>query len=446
MVFSSLLFLFFFFPAVMIGHTFIKPRLRNGFLFAASIVFYAFGDLRYLPLFLFLTVFNWASGLAIGRWKGAGRRAASFVSISVNVLSLIVFKYIKLFMPFLGFSPDLPLGISFFVFQSISYLADVSRGTVHAERGLTGYGAYILMFPQLIAGPIVRYSDVSAELRERTVDSEALEKGMELFLCGMAAKVLIANRMGSMYADLTAIEGRGMLASFATLLALSFQYYFDFWGYSMMAQGMGRMMGFRFPDNFRHPFRATSMRIFWRRWHITLGSWLTSYIYIPLGGSRHGTARKVLATLITWAISGLWHGAGWNFLLWGLYFGVMILLEGFFWGKWIERHPVLGRIYTLLAFNASWFLFTFSTTAESLAFMREFLRPEAGPNVFFTLLGYAPWFVIAALVSFLPEDCAVLRRLSAHSGLKKAALFALLVLCVMSLVQAQYNPFIYFRF
>ncbi len=446
MVFSSLLFLFFFFPAVIIGHTFIKPRMRNGFLLAASIVFYTFGDLRYLPLFLFLTVFNWASGLAIDRWKGARRRAASFVSITVNVLSLIGFKYIKLFMPFLGISPDLPLGISFFVFQSVSYLADVSRGTVRAERGLTGYGAYILMFPQLIAGPIVRYSDVSAALKERTVDSEALEKGMELFLCGMAAKVLIANRMGGMYADLTAIENRGMLASFTSLFAQSFQFYFDFWGYSMMAQGMGRMMGFRFPDNFRHPFRAPSMRLFWRRWHITLGSWLTSYVYIPLGGNRHGPKRMLLATLITWAISGLWHGAGWNFLLWGLYFGVIILLEKRFWGKWIEGRKVIGCVYSLLTFSAAWILFNFSTASESLAFMREFIRPQAGPNVYFTLLGYAPWFIAAALISFLPEDCAALKRLSAHPVLKKAALLAALAMCVMSLVQAQYNPFIYFRF
>ena len=446
MVFSSLTFLFFFLPGVLILHTLLPQRLRNPFLLAASLLFYAFGDLRNLPLLLAITALDWGCCRLIESSSGRGRKLLTAAGVGVNVLVLILFKYLKLLVPGLPSYPALPLGISFFIFQSVSCLIDVSRGTVRAEKDPVDYAAYILLFPQLIAGPIVRYGEISEALHGRRILPGNLESGMKTFLAGLSAKVLLANRLGALCADLQAIPGRGALASWLVLVSCALQYYYDFFGYSLMACGIGRMLGFTFPRNFRHPFAAVSIRDLWRRWHMTLGSWLRSYVYIPLGGSRKGTPRLDLSLLVTWAVSGLWHGAGWNFLLWGLYFGVFIILETLLYGDRLERRPFIAHLYTLALFVLSWSLFLCETPQQLAAFAGQLFSPALGRNTVFLTLNQGA-ALAAAVVLAVPKAAGALRRLVMGRGpLSRVVCLAALALCVLSLIRAQYNPFLYFRF
>lgn len=444
MLFSSITFLFFFLPAVVLIHAVLPPRWRNPFLLAASIAFYCFGDARYLPLILLLTAADYLFGLGLEAWTGARRKVLLAVSVGVNVLALGYYKYAGM-LPFVTDPPALPLGISFFIFQSLSYLLDVHAGRIRAERSLPDYAAYILLFPQLIAGPIVRYNDVSRELHARSLPPERLERGVTTFLIGLGSKVLIANQLGAAYEALLAIPQRGTLATLAMLLCYGFQLYYDFNGYSLMAIGIGRMLGFEFPQNFNHPFVSASIGEFWRRWHMTLGSWLRTYIYIPLGGSRRGQARRVLNLLITWGLSGLWHGAGWNFVAWGLYFGALIALEAVWLGPWLEKHPRIGRVYAFTAVLLSWVLFSGDTLAALTATLTQLCTPVLGENVLFTLSCFLPVICLGCLLAS-QKVCQALNRLMAKAPVRAAVCLLLLVLCVASLLRSSYNPFLYFRF
>ena len=446
MVFSSLLFLFFFLPAVLIIHTALPQRFRNGFLLAASLAFYAVGDYKNLPLLLIITLLDWGCCRWMEPLSGAKRRAVMAFGVTVNILVLVIFKYLKLLAPGLSAYPALPLGISFFIFQSVSCLVDVYRGDVPAERSLRDYAAYILLFPQLIAGPIVRYSEVRTALHDRRITAEGLERGMKTFLAGLAAKVLLANRLGELCSGLQALPQRGAGAAWLVLISCALQYYYDFWGYSLMAVGMGRMLGFCFPRNFHHPFAATSIRDLWRRWHITLGAWLRSYVYIPLGGSRKGRLRTAANLLITWMISGLWHGAGWNFLAWGLFFGVFIALETLVYGAWLERHRLLAHIYTLALFVLSWSMFLYDSPAEILGLLGQlFAFHGSGNAAFITFNHLLP--LLAACALAIPKTVEVIKKpLMGGSVPAICAWAAVFALCVLSLIGAQYNPFLYFRF
>lgn len=444
MLFSSITFLFLFLPLVVLVHTVLPQRWRNGFLLLASVVFYAFGDLRYVPLIATLTAANWAFGRWIGASQGTRRRIFVLAGVGVNVLALGYYKYIGM-LPFVTNPPALPLGISFYIFQSLSYLLDVQSGRVQAERSLRDYAAYIMLFPQLIAGPIVRYSDVSAELHRRELQPERMERGMRDFLLGLASKVLLANSLGALYESLQAIPGRGALATAVMLLAYGFQLYYDFHGYSLMAIGMGRMMGFEFPANFDHPFASRSVSEFWRRWHMTLGDWLRTYIYIPLGGSRRGKARRVVNLLITWGLSGLWHGAGLNFLAWGLYFGALIALEAVLIGPWLEKHPRTGWVYAFTAVLLSWVMFSCGSLPEMGAVLAELTSLRMGANVPFTIACALPVLLAGCLLAS-PRVCALLARPLEKPWVRTLALSALLVVCVASLLRSSYNPFLYFRF
>lgn len=444
MLFSSIVFLFCFLPIVVLGHTLLPQQWRNGWLLLCSLVFYAYGDARYLPLFLVLAAVNYGCALGIGR-GGIAARVLTWVSVLANVLALVYYKYAGWLIPGLS-APSLPLGISFYVFQSLSYVLDVRAGRVQPEHSLIGYTTYIMLFPQLIAGPIVRYSDVAADLRSRKVDAAHLEHGMLLFMAGLASKVLLANQLGGLFDGLTALQSRGALGVIFGLLAYGFQLYYDFAGYSLMAVGMGEMLGFTFPHNFRHPFAATSIADFWRRWHITLGDWLRTYVYIPLGGSRKGTVRLVINLLITWGLSGIWHGAGFNFLLWGLYFGVLIALERLFYGRWLEQHKAAAHIYAFVAVLLSWLLFAFDTPEALAAFAGQFTQSVLGSGTLFLLQCSAVPLLLAIIfaVPFIGSRCH--RAMQAHAVLRCAVMAVLFVLCVMELLGAQYNPFLYFRF
>ncbi len=444
MLFSSITFLFFFLPAVVVLHAVLPARWRNAFLLAASVAFYCFGDAKYLPLLLLITVLDWLFGLGLSAWTGWKRRMVLILAVGVNVLALGYYKYVGM-LPFVTTPPALPLGISFFIFQSLSYILDVQAGRVQAERSLPDYAAYILLFPQLIAGPIVRYDDVARELHERELLPNRLEKGMTDFIIGLSSKVLLANQLGAAYEALLAIPQRGMLATAAMLLCYGFQLYYDFHGYSLMAIGIGRMLGFEFPQNFNHPFVSRSIGEFWRRWHMTLGSWLRTYIYIPLGGSRRGTARRVVNLLITWGLSGLWHGAGLNFLAWGLYFGALIALEAVLIGPWLQKHPRLGRVYAFTAVLLSWVLFTGDSAAVMAGTLGQLFNPALGTNVLFTLGCFLPVILAGCLLAG-EQLCRRLSRLMEKPPLRIALCLALLALCVASLLRSSYNPFLYFRF
>ena len=453
MLFSSLSFLLYFFPLVILIHYFLPKRGQNAFLLLASLLFYAWGDAGQVPLFAGLLALNWGVGVLLGRTEKAPlRRLLLTAGLVCDFGALLFYKYTGFLLGALGLHPafvsglTLPLGISFFIFQAAGYLIDVYRGSVAPEKNPVDFGAFLFLFPQLIAGPIVRYSDMADALHsKRRPDAQALESGMALFAAGLAAKVLLANPLGEAYTQLHSLSG-DMLCAWASLGAYTLQIYFDFMGYSVMAVGMGRMLGFSFPRNFRHPYAAVSVTDFWRRWHITLSGWFRDYVYIPLGGSRRGKARTALNLLAVWSLTGLWHGADWNFLLWGLWYFVLLSAEKFIFAGRIKLPMLLQRTLTLLGVMLGWALFvsdgmpgfsaylaslfSFRTTAGSLFWLREF----AGVM----LLGVV--FCIPQAVEGLKKLC---RK---YAILRYAAVLGALLLCLASLAKSSYNPFLYFRF
>nr|MBR4281346.1 MBOAT family protein [Clostridia bacterium] len=453
MLFSSLSFLLYFFPAVILLHYFLPQRLQNAFLLAASLLFYAWGDARQVPLFAVLLMMNWGAACLMARaGEGKARRALLIGGLVIDFGALVFYKYTGFLLGIVGLyssyaaSLTLPLGISFFIFQAAGYLIDVYRGQTLPEKDPVSFGAFLFLFPQLIAGPIVRYSDMSKALHEkRRPSAAALESGMALFAAGLAAKVLLANPLGEAYDALRAVEG-DMLCAWGSLAAYTLQIYFDFMGYSVMAVGLGRMLGFGFPRNFNHPYAAVSVTDFWRRWHVTLSGWFRDYVYIPLGGSRKGRGRTALNLLAVWSLTGLWHGADWNFLLWGMWYFLLLSAEKFLLADRVKLPQLLRRVLTLLGVMLGWALFvsdglagfadymaalfSFGVTAQSLFWLQEF----AG----IILLGAV--FCVPRVVEGLKALC---RR---YALLRYAAVIGTLILCLASLAKSSYNPFLYFRF
>ena len=357
MVFSSGVFLFLFLPTAVAAYHILPARARNLFLFAASLVFYAWEEPVYVAIMLFSTVFDYVNGRLLGKegMKQRTRKLILVLSVTVNIGLLAFFKYTNFIIDtangIFGVSVSLirlslPVGISFYTFQTLSYTVDVYRGKVRAQRNIIDFGMYICMFPQLIAGPIVRYADIEDRIKDRPRDPEDAAAGIFRFACGLSKKVLIANQLGALWDDISARAGTlPAAAAWVGALAFAFQIYFDFSGYSDMAVGIGRVLGFRLPENFRYPYEATSVTDFWRRWHITLGVWFREYVYIPLGGNKKGLPRQIFNMLVVWALTGIWHGAGWNFLLWGLFFFVLLVIEKTFLLKLLKRAPAaVGRV------------------------------------------------------------------------------------------------------
>ena len=377
MVFSSVVFLFRFLPVFFICYFLAPGRMKNGILFLGSLFFYAWGEPVYVLLMLFSTLSDYFHGLLLERCrKKSARRAVLCSSVIINLLMLGFFKYADFLIgawngitgmtvPLLQL--PLPIGISFYTFQTMSYTIDVYRGEVKAQHNLLDFGVFVTMFPQLIAGPIVRYKDVEKRLHKRRINPEHVSLGMQRFCIGLGKKVLLANPLGELWETVSKMEYSGMSAMTAWLgiLAFAFQIYFDFSGYSDMAIGLGYMLGFHFPENFRYPYVSTSVTEFWRRWHISLSSWFKEYVYIPLGGNRKGLPRQLINILIVWMLTGIWHGAGWNFLLWGLWFAFWLILEKLFLGKVLERLPEgIGFLYNGIVVLLGWVLFALETPAQ----------------------------------------------------------------------------------
>ncbi|MCM1064658.1 MAG: MBOAT family protein [Eubacterium sp.] len=470
MVFSSVMFLFRFLPFFFIAYFLIPGRGKNVILFLGSLLFYAWGEPVYVLLMLFSTIVDYVNGRLIGRFRGRNQAKAFLIlSVMVNLFILCFFKYADFLirsingltgagLPLLDL--PLPIGISFYTFQTMSYTIDVYRGKAKVQKNILDFGVYVAMFPQLIAGPIVRYSSVEEDLHHRKVDIMGISHGLKRFVTGLAKKALLANTIGELWAEISAMDF-GSLSVFTAwmgILAFAFQIYFDFSGYSDMAIGLGEILGFRFPENFDHPYIASSVTDFWRRWHISLGSWFREYVYIPLGGNRKGVPRQLLNILIVWMLTGIWHGAGWNFLLWGLWFALLLMMEKLFLGKVLARLPKgVGILYNGLAVLLGWVLFALGTPAGIggyLAAMFGFGGKLTDSLGLYLFGEYLILFAIAAVAATpLPGMLAGrLERAETGWGIalyrlwEKVVPAVLLLLSITVIVDGTFNPFLYFRF
>lgn len=464
MRFSSLPFLFGFLPLTLALYFAAPPRWRNLVLLLTSLVFYGWGEPVYLGIMVLSILIDYTHGLLVERYRSRDKLARWFVAESVllNLGLLGFFKYWDFFAANLSLIPGvsiptlglpLPIGISFFTFQTMSYTVDVYRRDAPAQRDIVAFGAYVTMFPQLVAGPIVRYREVAAELKERVNTTADFAAGAGRFTVGLAKKVLLANSIGALWDAELAAQSAGMLTALGGWLGIAaygFQIYFDFSGYSDVAIGMGRMLGFHFPENFARPYTAASVTEFWRRWHISLTTWFREYLYIPLGGSRRGTARTVRNIFIVWLCTGFWHGASWNFILWGLHFFLWLMLEKYLLKDFLQRLPRwLRHAYTLLVVFAGWGIFAM----EDLSVCGGYFRVCFGGGALWSAVdGYylRTYAVLLVLLTVGSANTvkAVWERLPerAREALAPVLMLAGLVLCTAYLVDGSYNPFLYFRF
>lgn len=461
MVFSSIFFLFRFLPVFLILYFVVPKRARNLVLFLGSLVFYAWGEPVYVVLMLFSTLSDYIHGLLIARYRG--KRAATCLLVSSIVINLGLLGFFK----YSGLGLPLPIGISFYTFQTMSYTIDVYRGEVKAQRNLLDFGVFVTMFPQLIAGPIVKYKTVAEELRTRHASPEDMAEGARRFVIGLGKKVLLANNIGPLFVEAAGMaEGSlSLLAAWLGILAYAFQIYFDFSGYSDMAIGLGRIMGFHFPENFNYPYTAVSVTDFWRRWHMSLSSWFREYVYIPLGGNRKGLRRQLLNIVIVWSLTGIWHGAGWNFLLWGMWFALFLILEKIIFGKKSVSLPKpAGWICTMIVVLVSWCFFSLEKMDNIILFLKSMFGMGgagfANEETWYMLGNYAVLLLVLAIgalplgkkaVEWIKGRCSKDTQagpaLSICLGLaEKLFLVGVLLLSIANIVDASYNPFLYFRF
>lgn len=481
MVFSSLTFLCIFLPIVVILYGIFPVKWRNFLLLAASLVFYAWGELRYILIMLFSTVFDYINGRLIEYYdkqqKQKAKKRVVMVSIVGNLGILAFFKYTDMLIVSWNqitasnlslLKIALPIGISFYTFQTMSYTIDVYRGLVKAQRNLISFGMYVCMFPQLIAGPIVRYQTIADQIDERKENNAVWVAGMQRFILGLAKKVILANQIGRLWEEISTTQMAQLSTAGAWLgaIAYTFQIYFDFSGYSDMAIGLGKMFGFTFPENFKHPYESKSITEFWRRWHITLSTWFREYVYIPLGGNRKGLKRQIVNLLIVWFLTGLWHGASWNFVLWGLYYFVLLVIEKVFLLAKMQRWPrVLQHFYALFFIVTGWVVFAI----EDFHKMGQYLLVMFGLRgswinntaqyqwwtyAFFLMLLMAASTTICSKVwnrirrHMIREEADFVREKGLHAEfiLKSVISVLLLAVSLAMLVAGSFNPFLYFRF
>lgn len=438
MLFSSNTFLFGFLPAVVVLYYLCPRRCRNVLLLVSSLIFYGWGEPKYVLLMLVSILLNYFCGLAAGKRQTQQRsvRGVLIVGVVLNLGMLGFFKYGTFF--FGSAFPDIPLpiGISFYIFQAMSYLIDVCRREVEVQKNVLTFGTYVTLFPQLIAGPIVRYRDVAEMLESRRENLPQFSRGVQRFVVGLSKKVLLANTFGSAWNVLQVTTGT--VAAWLGLLCYTLQIYFDFSGYSDMAIGLGQLFGFTFLENFNYPYISASITEFWRRWHISLSTWFKEYVYIPLGGNRKGLARQIFNILVVWLLTGLWHGASWNFVLWGGYYAALLILEKCWLLKAGEKLPlVLRRMMTMVLVMLGWALFYFENLGALGAFLGRLFTAVPSAGIAF----YLPVTALGCL-------CATpaLKRVKLPDGVRWGLCVMLLLLCVASLARQSYNPFIYFRF
>lgn len=468
MLFSSIVFLFTFLPAVVILYYLLPVRFRNVILLLASLVFYAWGEPVYLFLMLLSILFNYFSGLDIARNlqdKRAAKRSLVF-NLIINLAVLGFFKYEGFVLDTLnGILPvhisyhalPLPIGISFYTFQILSYIIDVYRGNVKVQTNLPNFALYVTMFPQLIAGPIVQYADVDEQLASREISRTKFGEGSMYFIRGLAKKVLLANTSGMIFTEVSGLA-KGNIAVMTAWLgafAYMFQIYFDFSGYSDMAIGLGKMFGFEFNMNFNYPYVSKSITEFWRRWHISLSSWFRDYVYIPLGGNRVSKIKHIRNLLIVWFLTGLWHGAAWNFVAWGLYYGVILIIEKYLLSPVLDRLPdVVRHIYSIVLVVIGWVLFFSSSFGQAADYIRVMFGAGAHgfadrESMYLLTSNLILWLILifgsTPLVHFRYEH--MLRTKKWNTTIINSVVYvALFIVCIAYLVTETYNPFLYFRF
>lgn len=473
MVFSSLVFLFRFLPAILLLYYIVPHRLRNLVLLVFSLGFYAWGEPIYIILMLVSILISYTGGILVDRFKRVEKikaaRATLIVSCVASLSLLAFFKYagfaIETVNSLTGASISmlhiaLPIGISFYTFQTLSYIIDVYRGEAAVQKNLISFGAYVTMFPQLIAGPIVQYKTIDVQLRTRTETTEQFAEGIHRFMIGLGKKVLIANNAGVLWDTIQAMAYSEVpvLTAWIGLAAYTFQIYFDFSAYSDMAIGLGCMFGFRFLENFNYPYMSKNITEFWRRWHISLGTWFREYVYIPLGGNRVSRWRHILNILIVWLLTGVWHGASWNFLIWGVYYGVLLLAEKFILGKYLKKLPAFFQyIYCMFFIMFGWNLFVFDNMGQGIKFLKSLLglygQGFLNRETVYLLYNNVAILILCILgCTQLPQNIG--KWLSAKltekgillAVVKNTFYIGIFLLSVAWLVDATFNPFLYFRF
>ncbi len=467
MVFSTPVFLFYFLVLTLLVYYLVPRKLRNVVILLSSLCFYYWGERIYVLIMFLSTAIDFTHGLLVERFKAKGNDKAArrtvAMSILFNLALLFFFKYWDFiagslqsmglsFMPVLGI--HLPIGISFYTFQTMSYTVDVYRGDARAQRSILNFGTFVTLFPQLIAGPIIKYKDLGDQIDQRTTSCDKFASGVEIFTIGMAKKVLIANNVGMLWEayKATALTDLTVAGAWLGVIAFTFQIYFDFSGYSDMAIGLGRMLGFEFLPNFNYPYISKSITEFWRRWHISLSTWFREYLYIPLGGNRCSKRRWMFNLFVVWAATGIWHGASWNFLLWGLFFWVLLLIEKFFLLEKLEKAPaVVSHIYTLFLVVVSWAIFAIEDFGHLGGYLKVMFGlggvPLTNGAFGYYLRSYLPVLVVAGLAS-TPMGARLYQKLPQWAAKALGLLFILagLILCTAYLVDGTYNPFLYFRF
>ena len=476
MVFSSIPFLFFFLPACLILYYLVPYKVKNYVLLAFSLIFYAWGEPVYIVLMLFASAVDYTNGLLMERFGTSVGRRKLFLctSVVINLSMLGFFKYadflvetvnVLLHLSVKPLGLGLPVGISFFTFQTMSYSVDLYRKNVKVEKNYFTYLTYVSMFPQLIAGPIVRFSTVNEELHKRHIGWNDFVQGTLRFMHGLFKKVLIANNVGALWETIkgaqavsVSVENVSVATAWLGALCFTLQLYFDFSAYSDMAIGMGQMLGFHYPENFRYPLSSVSVTDFWRRWHISLSTWFRDYVYIPLGGNRAGTVRHLRNMFVVWFLTGLWHGAAWNFVLWGLYYGVLLTLEKYVWGEKLAKLPGwICHLYAVVIVVFGFVIFVFDDMGQLGAYLALMFGVSGngllGSELFWYIKNYAPLLIAAVLLSFplypfLKRKAESLPRWgkTALSLIGAAGYAALFVLTTAYLVNDTYNPFLYFRF
>lgn len=458
MVFSSILFIFRFLPIAM-GIYFLTPKkLKNLSLLILSLIFYSWGEPRYFLLMIASIFVDYFISINIEKNNKNKKIKILLLAISIifNVGILFFFKYINFFieninsifnMSLNNVKITLPLGISFYTFQTMSYTIDVFLGKVKAEKNIINFGAFVCLFPQLIAGPIVKYIDISKELKNRDINLDEIQEGIRLFILGLGSKVLIANNIGSLWNEVETMGFNNIstILAWMGIIAFSLQIYFDFNGYSLMAIGLGKILGFNFPNNFNYPYESRSITEFWRRWHITLGQWFKQYVYIPLGGNRLGRARTYFNLFIVWFLTGLWHGASYNFILWGLYFFILICIEKNGLLNLLNKHKLISHIYTIFFILVGWILFAVIDLNQIINFFKKMFIFNAGNEWIYYLRNYIITYTIAIIfsTSFLKK---IYNKFVKSNIVDTIILITIFLLSIAYLVDSSYNPFLYFRF
>lgn len=472
MLFSSVTFLYYFLPAALLLYVCVHQRCKNFILLLVSLIFYGWGEPRYVVIMIVSMVVDYICGYFAGKYRETNKKKARrfvIASAVVNLGILGFFKYYTFIVQNLQLLPfaflkkiplladiPLPIGISFYTFQTMSYTIDVYRGDAKVQRNMATFGAYVTLFPQLIAGPIVRYQDVDDQLRSRPHNIDMFASGMRTFVCGFAKKILLANAAGALWDTFRTageVGGATVLGSWFGLMLYAFQIYFDFSGYSDMAIGLGKMMGFTFKENFFYPYVSKSITDFWRRWHISMGTWFREYVYIPLGGNRCAKWKMYRNILIVWFLTGFWHGASWNYVLWGMYYCVFLLLEKAFLLKVLKKLPAfVSHIYTLAVVLFGWWLFVFENLGEGVKYLGYMFGAGSTftlPGVTFDVLRNLVFFVILCVAATPLPKKLYYKFYSSGKGARVAVSVccaAALVLCTGYLVDSSYNPFLYFRF